>query len=899
VSLFARVLLVCASLTAGAARASVSYEVLSSFQKPGTQVVAPLMQHSDGNFYGVASTNGAFRLGTVFKLTPAGALTTLHSFSGTDGSGPSAGLVEGADQALYGTTSSGGTHGFGVVFKITSGGVFTKLVDFTGSAGSAPGSVPHGLMRHGNDLFYGVTQGGGANGFGTVFQMTPGGVLTTLRDFTGSSGAAPGAEAQGPLVASGNLLYGMTKLGGATGQGVLFEVSTAGVYRSLGEFSGTAGTRAGANPSGGLMLNTDGALYGVTEYGGTNSFGVAFKITTAASPVYTVLRHFADASGSQPVGPLARGSDGQLYGATANGGVSARGTLFKITTTGTHTLLANFTGETGGALGSAPRAGPCLATDGLFYLLTSAGSTGNMGSFCKISSAGVFTAVSSLSLGAGWMPSGMPVASGSGALLFPMAAGGTAGGGNVSSVSTAGTVSPLAALGGTLGTYADGGLSAVSGSFYGVTARGGASARGTLYRYTPGTGTALVLAYTTSAGSLGEGSLTLGADGLLYGIGREGGASSRGSIYKVTTAGVRTRLISFTGTAGAAPGGRPCGPLVLAGDGNFYGMTEEGGTANVGVVFRLTPAGAYSALHHFTAVGPRSPQGGFVIGNDGQLYGTTSAGGTDDAGTLIRFLPSSGLVQVLGEFSGIGGATPGAIPMGELTVASNGSIYGMTAAGGNADEGTVWRYSTSGGLETLLSFTGQAGAAPGSAADTDGAGLILTGGLAFGSDGQLYGVSAGGGPEGGGVVFRLQFSSPLQDWKLALLGDPNAPDAGDADADGLANLLEYIFDTSPVAPQTSSAMDSGLSSYPDGDFLTVIVPRDPARSDVTIIVEASDTLAPGSWTTLATSTLGGVFTGPGYYDGDSASPGVKQVIIRDVQPVATSPRRFVRVRVTR
>lgn len=894
-SLLVRVLIVCASLTAGAARASVSYEVLSSFQKPGTQVVAPLMQHSDGHFYGVASTNGAFRLGTVFKLTSAGALTTLHSFGGTDGSGPTAGLVEGADQALYGTTSSGGADGFGVVFKITTAGVFTKLADFTGSNGS----VPHALMRHANGSFYGLTQGGGANGFGTVFQMTSAGVVTTLLNFTGSTGAAPGAEAQGPLVASGNLLYGMTKLGGTAGLGVIFEVSTAGAYRSLGEFSGTAGTRAGANPAGGLMLNVDGALYGVTEFGGTNTFGVAFKITTAASPVYTVLRHFADPTGSQPVGTLVRGSDGQLYGATANGGVSARGTLFKITTTGTHTLLTSFTGETGATLGSAPRASPCVAADGLFYLLTSAGSTGNMGSFCKISSAGVFTAISSLSLGAGWMPSGMPVASGSGSLLFPMAAGGTAGGGNVSSVSTAGTVSTLAALGGTLGTYADGGLRAVSGNFYGVTARGGASARGTLYRYTPGTGTALVLAYTTSAGSLGEGSLTLGADGLLYGVGREGGASSRGSIYKVTTAGVRTRIISFTGSAGAAPGGRPCGPLVLAGDGNFYGLTEDGGTANVGVIFRLTAAGVYTALHHFTATGPRSPQGGFILGNDGLLYGTTSAGGADDAGTLIRFMPTSSVLEVLGEFTGLSGATPGAIPMGELTLGTNGTIYGMTAAGGDFDEGAVWRYSASAGLETLFSFTGQSGAAPGSAADTDGAGLILSGGLAFGSDGELYGVSAGGGADGGGVVFRLHFIPPLSDWKLANLGDANAPDLGDADNDGLANLLEYIFDTSPVTPQGSAVPDAGLGSYVDGDFLTILVPRDPTRTDVTIIVEASSTLDAAPWTTLATSSLGGVFSGPGYYDGDSATPGLKQVTIRDTQPANASAQRFVRVRVTR
>jgi hypothetical protein len=102
-----------------------------------------------------------------------------------------------------------------------------------------------------------------------------------------------------------------------------------------------------------------------------------------------------------------------------------------------------------------------------------------------------------------------------------------------------------------------------------------------------------------------------------------------------------------------------------------------------------------------------------------------------------------------------------------------------------------------------------------------------------------------------------------------------------------------------MASQGSSVPDSGVGSYVDGDFLTIIVPRDPARSDVTIIVEASSTLEAASWTALATSTLGGVFTGPGYYDGDSATPGLKQVTIRDTQPANTSAQRFVRVRVTR
>ncbi len=878
-------------------RAAVNYEVLASFQKPGAQVVAPMVLHSDGNFYGVAAAGGAYDQGAVFRLTPGGVLTTLHSFSGTDGSGPAAKLVEGVDLALYGTAAGGGASGFGVAFKITTAGVFTKLADFTGAAGAARGSVPHALMRHADGNYYGVTQAGGSGGGGTVFKMTAAGTVTTLLDFTGNTGARPGSEPQGPLAVSGTLLYGVTKLGGAAGLGVIFELSTTGTWRSLGEFSGTAGPQAGANPAGGLLLNTDGALYGTSEFGGTNAFGVAFKITTAMSPAYTVLRHFADPTGSQPAGTLVRDSLGVLHGTTVNGGTNGMGTVFKITTTGVHTLLASFSGEAGATPGSAMRGGLELGTDTLFYGMTSSGGPGNLGAAFKITSSGTFTSLAFLSLDSGWTPSGAPVASGSGSLLFPVAAGGTSGGGNIMSVDTAGTISVATALGGTLGTTPDGALRSAGSSFYGVTARGGASSRGALFLYTPGSGTALVVAYNTSAGSLAEGPLVLGADGLYYGIGREGGASSRGTIYKVTTTGTRTRLVSFTGTAGAAPGSNPRGPLVLANDGNFYGLTEEGGAANTGVIFRLTAAGAYSVVTAFGATGPRSPQGGFAVGADGLLFATTSAGGTADLGALIAFSPDTGTWEVIGEFTGTAGAVPGELPGGELLVGSDGSIFGMTLLGGAADEGVVFRYSAFMGLETLVQFTGIGGVSPGSAGGTDSAGLIFTGGLAFGADGLLYGVAPSGGADGGGVVFRIALPSPLSDWKSFHLGDANAPDLGDSDDDGLPNLLEYALLTAPDLADPGAVPAAAISSFPDGDRLAVDVPRDPARSDVTVIVEISESLLAGSWTTLASSAGGFPFTGPGYFSGDSASAGVKLVTIRDTQSASISFKRFIRIRV--
>ncbi|MEO8617391.1 MAG: choice-of-anchor tandem repeat GloVer-containing protein [Luteolibacter sp.] len=881
----------------GGANASISYEVLGSFQKPGTQVVAPLLSHSDGNFYGVASASGIYDLGTVFKITPAGVLTTLYSFSGIDGSGPASKLTEGTDHALYGTTPSGGTNGFGIAFKVTTTGIFTKLVDFTGTSGSARGSVPDALVLHADTNFYGVTQAGGTGGFGTVFKMTSAGVVTTLLDFTGNTGLRPGSQPQGPLAVSDSLLYGVTKLGGAVGLGCIFELSTSGTWRSLGEFTGTSGVRPGSNPAGGLLFDA-GVLYGTTELGGTNSFGVAFKTTAVTTPVYTVLRNFADLTGTQPSGTLVKGTDGLLYGATVNGGVNGLGTVYKITTAGAHTLLASFTGETGVAPGSAMRGGLVLGSANFYYGVTGSGGPGNLGVAFKISSTGTFTSLAPLSPAAGWLPSGAPVASGTGTLLFPIAAGGASGCGNLMSVATNGAISVAAAFDTTLGTAPDGGLKSAGPVFYGVSSKGGASARGTMFRYTPGIGMALVSTHSTSAGSLAEGPLALGADGLYYGIGREGGASLKGTIFKVTTTGTRTRLVSFTGTAGAATGAKPRGPLVLAADGNFYGLTEEGGAANTGVIFQLSAAGAYVVIDAFAATGPRSPQGGFVVGNDGLLYATTSAGGAADFGTLIRFTPATGIWEVIGEFSGASGLSPGALPGGEMMVASDGSIYGTAVLGGAADEGVVFRYATGKGLQALVQFSGLVGATPGSAGAADAAGLVFTGGLSFGTDGLLYGVAPSGGPDGGGVVYRITIPPPMSEWKSLYLGSPNAPDLDDFDRDGSTNLMEYALLTQPQIPDPAALPAPAITQFPDGVRLAIAVPRDPARTDINLIVEVSETLLPLSWSALASSIAGGVFSGPGYYSGDTASPGAKLAIIRDTQALSASSRRFIRIRAT-
>lgn len=868
------------------AAAAVPFELLAEFTRPGAHPLAPLVQTAEGDFYGTAADGGAFDLGSVFKVNAAGEVTTLVSFSGVSGNfpgrGPDSPLTLAQDGWLYGVTPAGGAGNFGTIFKVSPAGEFAAVYTFTGGSS---GSVPQGLVQHTDGNFFGVTMAGGSGGFGTVFRLTPAGVLTTLVEFTGTSGVHKGASPAGILTFSGNTLYGVTREGGASNLGTVYSLTTSGVWNLLVEFTGTAGARPGESPVGGLLLNTDGALYGLTEWGGANGFGTAYKLTTGGT--FTALRSFADATGSQPAGRLVRGTDGQLYGITQAGGTSGLGTAFRLTTAGVETVLTHFTPATG----AVPVGGFVRAASGELYGTASAGGAGNLGAVFKLSTAGLFTPVSSLSLPLGWTPGGAPVLEPEGTLLFPMTAGGTGGGGTLARLSASGAVAAVASFTSTVGTGPVGAPVAAGGVFYGVTSGGGASGRGTAYTFSNTAGLSLVSNFTTTSGSLAEGPLLPGSDGAFFGVGREGGAVSRGAIYKLSGAGVRTRIVSFTGTTGAVRGNRPRGPLLLAANARYYGVTESGGAADRGTLYSLTAAGGLTTLAEFTATGPRSPLGGLVSGSDGLLYGTLSAGGDSGDGVVFRVDPATNSWTVAASFAA---STTGSSPGGPLLAGPGGAIYGIAAVGGTAGAGTVWRYTASGGLETLADFTGEEGPVPGRGRDADGS----TGGLVFGSDGKLYGVAPAGGSGGGGCAFRLTLATPYQTWLQAELGDAGAPDHGDPDADGVPTLLEYALLQPPGIPSSASLPAGALMDDQGGQFLALSVPRDPARGDVSITVEAASSLS-GPWTALAVSAGGQPFAGPGYSGGDAPTPGPKQVTIRDTVALHDTSRRFMRIRAAR
>jgi uncharacterized repeat protein (TIGR03803 family) len=332
-----------------------------------------LVQGIDGNLYGTTSAVGPSDLGTVFVVTSQGQLKNLHKFDGTDGSNPVAGLMVAPNGTLYGTTQSGGTSGDGTIFKITPSGTITSLHSFDGTDGANPYD---GLVQATNGMLYGTTQSGGATGVGAIFEITPSGTLTSLQSFSGTDGAAPYA---GLVQAASGLLYGTTSYGTAYEQGTVYSMSLSGTLKTLCAFDHSNGSE----PIGGLVQGTDGNFYGTTNVGEAYDHGIVFKITPTGT--LTTLHSFGGSDGAQPEGTLVQGTDGNFYGTTAEGGANCApygcGTIFQITPTGTLTTLHSFSGPDG----SEPLGGLVQGTDGNFYGVTWIGGSANAGTIFSLS----------------------------------------------------------------------------------------------------------------------------------------------------------------------------------------------------------------------------------------------------------------------------------------------------------------------------------------------------------------------------------------------------------------------------------------------------------------------------------------------------------------------------------
>jgi uncharacterized repeat protein (TIGR03803 family) len=356
--------------TATASPAQIIFKTLLNFSYSNYAPYMSLVQGRDGNFYGTTVYGGANHYdGTVFKITPDGTLTTLYSFCAqkgcTDGAGPYGGLILATDGNFYGTTVFGGANGNGTFFKITPGGTLTTLLSFYGT-------TSYGALVQATDgNFYGTTVNGGNHrcDCGTVFKVTPEGTLATLHKFDGSDGANPYA---GLVLAADGNFYGTT-LG--NGNSTVFKISPRGLLTTLHRFDGTDGSEVFA----GLIQAKNGNFYGTAGRGGAHGDGTVFKISSRGA--LATLHNFDGPDGAYPYAGLAQATDGNFYGTTTAGGANGNGTIFKISSRGGLTTLHRFDGTDGDTPGNAL----LQATDGIFYGTTEFGGTNGLGTVFSLS----------------------------------------------------------------------------------------------------------------------------------------------------------------------------------------------------------------------------------------------------------------------------------------------------------------------------------------------------------------------------------------------------------------------------------------------------------------------------------------------------------------------------------
>ena len=387
---------------------AASFHVVHSFAggSDGAYPDAGLTMDVAGNFYGTTrgTTSGSGWNGTVYMLSPSGSgwtVTTLYEFAGgTDGDQPIGRVLIGPDGSLYGTTFRGGGSGCGgfgcgTVFKLSnSGGHWTEAVLYRFTGGTDGAEPSDDLARDSAGAIYGTASSGGVlhscggPGCGVVWKLTPSGSGWTeaaLYQFHNTDGAVPTG---GVILDHSGSLYGVTFLGGTNNFGTVFQLTPSGsgcTQKVLYNFNN--GTD-GKYPNTGLVLDTSGSLYGTTSMGGTGLGGTVFELTPSGSDwTFSTLDSLSGGDGPSH-GSLTLDAGGNLYGTTAQDGSQRWGSAFKLTPSHdgwTYTSLYDFTG---GDDGLQPESNLTFDMKGDLFGTTLGGGTNGYGVVFEISGVG-------------------------------------------------------------------------------------------------------------------------------------------------------------------------------------------------------------------------------------------------------------------------------------------------------------------------------------------------------------------------------------------------------------------------------------------------------------------------------------------------------------------------------
>jgi uncharacterized repeat protein (TIGR03803 family) len=748
----------------------------------GGYAPAPLVLGPDGfTYYGTTDNGGVAGMGTVYSVVFSGNQATISpvydfGIKEYDARSPQSALTVGSDGFLYGMTAFGGTNGGGTIYRIdlSNSPAREEVIYNFAASGSALPSEPDGVLLQDTTLstptslvFYGTTQyvAGSSGPSGTVFEVTvsinattkvvQGASAFTLHQFDASRTGSP-LQPTGTLVqdSSGNV-YGTTYEGGTYGAGAVFQVKytppSSATYRVIHNF-GHDGD--GVQPNAGLVIANSTSpvvLWGTTEAGGGNNTGSVFKMTVTnpgASQTVTesVIYDFDTSSSGNPTVPVG----GLVMDASGNlygtGSQGGEGTFGGIFELQPGTpYVLHNLHNFGRYLGDG-----ATPTAGVVLGSQSGGSVVLYGT----TDASMVTTTSATGLGSVYQITVDPTAgTGSSCLEYVFNAG------YISNDGFGSMAQPIEDS---------------SHNFWGTTEFGGTTGEGTVWELVYDSGTSsyserVVYSFGTATndGLLPASSLVFGNDGNLYGTTQAGGSIGAGAVFKITVGTGEVKTVYSFGT-NSGDGSIPNTGLVLGSDGNFYGTTSYGGANNTGIVYQInsstfdeTILASFGMQYLVPAYYPNSVLLPYAAGTSSStltFLGTSGGGGPQGEGTVygVSFaIPVTANSATLTNLHGFGAtSSDGYDPTGGVILGTDGNYYGVTSSGGVNDSGTVFA------LQVTLSGSSLVGTElqfySFESFSTAGAAHIPMGGLVSAGGGVYYGTTEIGGANSTGTVFEIQ-----------------------------------------------------------------------------------------------------------------------------------------------
>jgi uncharacterized repeat protein (TIGR03803 family) len=790
--------------------ASRKLNVLASFtglrEEQGFPTLSGLVKDAAGNLYGTNAGGTDGFAGSIFSYSASTqSLSTVASFSNSDGRFPQGALTPDDSGNLYGTTASGKTQAAGVIFRFTpSSATITTL----GTLGDANLSSPSGkLLRDGGGNLYGTASQGGDFGFGGVFEYNAASQkVISLASFDGSNGLRP----EGGLArdSAGNF-YGTTLGGGADGVGIVFRLD--GVTHALSTIASLDSIGDGAD---GVIVDAAGNIFGTTAGGGSHNLGSVFEIAAGSNTLNT-LASFDGTNGFLPAGGLVLDQSGNLFGTTAlggpdvivnsdgslsNDGPNAVGTIFEISVPEPNSTFVGVCMALGMVLIRRRRAGVAglnlMRVASLARRETKTQQPGSWGGHFRRDRRRTLAKTSVLSAGG----------------LF------------LACISTARaqyTFKTLASFNGSIGDEpATGVIIGPDGNLYGTAVD--VTAQGSLFQYDVSSGSLNGLA-SFSTSPLGShltnvSGLVADANGNLFGaIYSDVRTSALGSVFEYTPADGRVGVVGMFSASGAT-GYFPLTGLTASVNGKFYGLAQFGQVPGPqSEVFQFSPAsGAVNGVAD-TVNGLVPYLSGKLVARGGELYGVTQLGGALGKGSVFQFDSMNYEITTIASFDGVNGETP----VGSLALDPAGNLYGMTQSGG-AGHGTVFEVDhRTGEIKVLASL------------DTLGGQENFVQGIVVDSRGNVFGTTREGGAYGCGSIFEIDAINGISTTAFSFNGINGQFPEGDLVIDGDDNIYGTTLRGGPdvVINPDGTFGDIGQNvrgtifelSVPEPDVLSVLV----------------------------------------------------------------------------